>query len=81
MKFDYIVDYLCQTAGPSIDGTGSSDQSINKLSEAAMSMAFRRYICGMDGDEGCDFFKMDDDDQLYVFNGRHYAVVKDEMLT
>jgi P4 family phage/plasmid primase-like protien len=81
VKFDYIVDYLCQTAGPSIDGTGSSDQSINKLSEAAMSMAFRRYICGMDGDEGCDFFKMDDDDQLYVFNGRHYEVVKDEMLT
>lgn len=46
-----------------------------------MSMAFKRYVCGLDGDEGNDFFKMDADDQLFVFNGRYYEIVKDEMLT
>lgn len=46
-----------------------------------MAMAFKRYVCGVDGDEGCDFFKMNADDQLYVFNGRHYEIVNDEMLT
>ena len=81
MRFDYIVDYLCQTAGPSIDGAGASDQTVNKLTEAGMSKSFRRYVCGLDGDSGCDYFKMDNDDQLYVFNGRHYEIVKDEMLT
>ena len=45
-----------------------------------MALAFRRYICGLDGDEGCDFFKMDEDDQLFVFNGRHFEVVKEEIL-
>ena len=81
MKFDNIIDYLCQTAGPSIENTGSSDQTINKLNEASMSVAFRRYICGIDGDEGCDFFKMDEDDQLYMFNGQYYEIIKDEVLT
>lgn len=81
MRFDYIVDYLCSTAGPSFDGAGSSDDRINKLTESSIALAFRRYVCGLDGDKGCDFFKMDDDDQLYVFNGRYYEIVKDEMLT
>lgn len=81
MRFDYIIDYLCSTAGPAIDGAGATDERINKLTEASMAMAFRRYICGVDGDAGCDFFKMDEDDQLFVFNGRNYEVVKEEMLT
>ena len=81
VKYDYIVDYLCDTAGPSIDGLGASDQTINKLTESMMAMAFRRYVCGVDGDEGCDFFKRDEDDQLFVFNGQYYEKTKDEMLT
>lgn len=81
MKFDYIIDYLCDTVGPSIEGQGATDQSINKLTESGMAMAFRRYICGVEGDEGCDFFKMDDDDQLYVFNGQYYEIIKEEFLT
>ena len=80
MKYDYIIDYLCDTVGPSIQGAGSSDERVNKRTESGMALAFRRYICGLDGDDGCDFFKMDDDDQLYVFNGRHYEVVKEEIL-
>lgn len=43
-----------------------------------MSMAFRRYVCGLQGDSGNDFFKMDEDGQLYIFNGQYYEVVKDE---
>ena len=81
MKFDYIIDYLCQTAGPGISGLGATDQSINKMREATMSILFRRYICGLDGDSGCDFFKVDEDDQLFVFNGEFYEVVKEEVLT
>lgn len=81
MKFDYIIDYLCTTAGPAIDGAGSSDQRINKLTESAMAMAFRRYVCGLDGDEGNDFFKVDEDDQLFVFNGEYYELTKEEMLS
>lgn len=81
VKFDYIIDYLCQTAGPSIDGFGASDQTVNKLTEATMAMSFRRYICGMDGDEGNDFFKMNDDDQIFVFNGMYYEFVQDAVVT
>lgn len=84
MKFDYIIDYLCETVGPSIDGLGASDDRINKLTEAKMSMAFRRYICGLDGDAGCDFFKMDDDEMLFIFNGQYYEMIdsqKYEILT
>ena len=81
MKYDYIIDYLCSTAGPSIDGAGASDQSINKSTEGAMCLAFRRYVCGVDGDKGCDFFKMDEDDQLFVFNGQYYELTKEEMLS
>lgn len=64
-----------------MDSAGASDQTVNKLTEATMQLAFRRYVCGVDGDEGCDFFKMDGDDQLYVFNGKYYEIVKEEMLT
>ena len=81
VRFDYIIDYLCATVGPTIDGLGSLDHSISKLTESTIAMSFRRYICGLDGDEGCDFFKMDEDDQLFVFNGRYYEVVKEETLT
>ena len=80
MKYKYIIDYLCQTVGPSIDGAGSSDERVNKRTEAGMAIAFRRYVCGIDGDEGCDFFKVDDDDQLFVFNGRHFEIIKEEVL-
>ena len=78
MKFDYIVDYLCSTAGPAFDGAGASDEKINKMTEARMSMAFRRYVCGIDGDKGCDFFKMDEDEMLYIFNGQYYEMVESQ---
>lgn len=76
MRFDNIIDYLCATAGPTIAGTGGADQTVNKLQEAKIAMAFRRYICGMEGDEGNDFFKMDEDYMLYIFNGKYYEMIE-----
>lgn len=81
LKYDYIIDYLCSTVGPAIDGAGATDQRINKMTEAGMAQSFRRYVCGLDGDDGCDFFKMDEDDQLYIFNGEYFEVVKEEILS
>lgn len=80
VRYENIVDYLCETVGPAIQGAGATDERVNKRTEAGMAIAFRRYICGIDGDSGCDFFKVDDDDQLFLFNGRHYEVAKEEIL-
>ena len=80
VKFDYIVDYLKETVGPTGDGAGATDQRINKMTESGLAKTFRRYICGLDGDDGCDFFKMDEDDQLYIFNGQYYEIQKEEIL-
>ena len=80
MKYGHIIDYLCTTVGPNIDKAGLSDQRVNKLTEAGIAKAFRRYICGMDGDEGCDYFKVDDDGLLYVYNERYFEMVPEETL-
>ena len=80
MKYDHIVDYLCTTAGPVIEDAGLSDERVNKRTEAGMAKAFRRYICGLDGDDGCDFFKVDDDGMLYVYNGQYYELMLEETL-
>lgn len=80
MKYDHIVEYLCSTAGPTIEDAGLSDERVNKRTEAGMAKAFRRYICGIDGDEGCDFFKVDDDGMLYAYNGRYYELMMEETL-
>lgn len=80
VKYQHIIDYLCQTAGPSIQNQGLTDERVNKRTEAGICKAFRRYICGVDGDEGCDFFKVDQDGMLYVFNGRHFEVMLEETL-
>ena len=75
MKFDYIIDYLCETAGPTMDGAGATDQRVNKLTESSMAMAFRRYICGLDGDSNNDFFKMSEDGLMFIFNGQYFEAV------
>lgn len=80
MKYEHIIEYLCETAGPSIEDAGLSDQRVNKYTESGMAKAFRRYICGMDADDGCDFFKVDDDGMLYVFNGKYFELMIEETL-
>lgn len=80
MGYKYIIDYLVSTVGPSIDGQGSSDDRVNKRTEAGMAKAFRRYICGMDGDEGCDYFKMDEDGRIFMYNGQYFEPIAEEAL-
>ena len=78
MRYSHIVDYLCSTAGLSIQDAGLSDDRVNKRTEAGMAKAFRRYICGLDGDEGNDFFKVDEDGILYAFNGQYFEQMLEE---
>ena len=80
MKYEHIIDYLVSTAGPSIERTGLSDERVNKRNEAGMALALSRYICGVEGDEGCDYFKVNDDEQLFAFNGRYYELITKEVL-
>ena len=80
MKYEHIVNYLCETAGPALEDAGLSDERVNKRTEAGMAKSFRRYICGLDSDEGCDYFKVDDDGMLYVFNGQYYEIMMEETL-
>ena len=80
MKYQHIIDYLSSTVGESIEDAGLSDERVNKRTEAGLCKSFRRYVCGEDGDEGNDYFKVDEDGQLYVFNGRYYEVMVEETL-
>jgi len=80
LKYQHIIDYLVETAGPSIEDAGLSDERVNKRTEAGLCKSFRRYICGVDGDEGCDYFKVDEEGMLYVFNGRHYELMLEETM-
>lgn len=77
MKYDYIIDYLCSTAGPQIDGAGSSDERVNKRVEAGIAESLRRYICGVDGDEGNDYFRADQSGLLYIYNGKFFERMND----
>jgi putative DNA primase/helicase len=80
MKYSDIVDYLVSTAGQSFDSFGLSDDRVNKKTEAGIAIAMRRYICGIDGDDGNDFFKVDDDGLLYVYNGQYFEQMLEETL-
>lgn len=63
-----------------MENQGLTDERVNKRTEAGMAKALRRYMCGIDGDEGCDFFKVDADGMLYAFNGMYYEVMTEEAL-
>lgn len=41
-----------------------------------MAKAFRKYICGLD----VDYFKVDEDGMLYVFNGKYFELMLEETL-
>lgn len=72
VRYDYIIEYLCSTAGPAFDGQGSADNRVNKLVEAGIAEAFRRYMVDIEGDEGNDFFRVIDDKTLCIFNGKYF---------
>lgn len=81
MKFDIVIDYLADCIGDSVKGMGAEDERVNKRKEAEICDVFERYICGMDGDEGCDFFKVAEGDVLYIYNGRYYEKSDEVQLT
>ena len=76
MNYQHIVDYHCDTAGPSLEDAGLSDERVNKRTEAGMAKAFRKYICNLD----VDYFKVDDDGMLYFFNGKYFELMLEETL-
>lgn len=80
MKYTDIVDYLVSTAGLSIQDAGLTDERVNKKTEAGIAIAIRRYMCGIEGDDGNDFFKVDEDGLLYVFNGQYFEQMLEETL-
>lgn len=80
MIYDYIIDYLCATAGPAFEGAGSSDKRVDKLVEAGIAESLRRYILGVEGDEGNDFFRVIDDQTVCVFNGKFFERMPDVRL-
>ena len=77
MKYDYIIDYLCSTAGPSFENAGSSDKRIDKFVEAGIAESFRRYIVDTDDDQGNDFFRVIDDQNVCVYTGRYFERMPD----
>ena len=80
MDYSYIVDYLCQTVGPTIQDIGERDSRVNKYTEMVISEALRRYICGADGDEGNGFFKIDEIGATYAFNGQFFEHISETRL-
>lgn len=81
MRYDYIIEYLCQTAGPAIDGAGADNERVNKRIEAGIAESLRRYVCGEDEDEGNDYFRVDDMGLLHVFNGKFFEMMNDIVFT
>lgn len=80
MKYKHIIDYLVATVGPAIEDSGLTDERVNKRTEAGLCKSFRRYVCGMDENDGCDYFKVDEDGMLYVFNGQYFEVMIEETM-
>lgn len=81
MKFDIVIDYLVECIGDSVKAMGAEDEKVNKRKESEICDAFERYICGVDGDEGNDFFKMAEGDVLYVYTGKYYERADDVQLS
>lgn len=77
MQYESVIDYLVATAGDEIEKKGDGDNKVDKLKEAELCEAFDAYICGEDGDEGCDFFRVEEGDVMYLFNGRYYEKIDD----
>lgn len=70
--FDYMVDYLCATVGPSIEaGYGSEDASPKRDKESQLCDLFERYVYSA----GMGMFLLSDSGVLYVYNGHYYEQI------
>ena len=77
MKYGDVIEYLTATAGDEIEKKGDGDNKVDKLKEAELCEAFDAYICGDADDDGCDFFKVEEGDVIYLFNGKNYEKIDD----
>lgn len=77
MKYDYIVDYLCSTAGLAFENAGSSDKRVDKSVEAGIAEALWRYVVATEEDGDNQFFKVIDDQTVSVFNGKFFERMPD----
>lgn len=77
MDYSFVIDYLCRTVGPAIQDLGERDSRVSKYSESVMAESFRRYMCGLDGDDGNGFFKVDEIGAAYVYNGEFFEFIND----
>lgn len=80
VNYDYIIDYLCSTAGPSFQDAGAIDKRVDKFTEAGIAESLRRYIMGVAGDDGNDFFRVIDDQTVCIFNGKFFERMADVKL-
>lgn len=77
MKYTSAIEYLVGTLKDSISGAGATDDKVNKKTESEICDLFEKYMCGQEGDEGCDFFKVGDGDVPFVYNGKFYEQIDD----
>lgn len=79
LDIDYssAVDYLVRTVGASISQKGSGDERVNKRTEAELMLMLDSYIGGMVGDKGGEFFLVDDEDSVFMYDGRCYVRLDD----
>lgn len=78
--YEEFKEYLRTSVGPTIDGLGAADDRVNQKTEANMVVLFRRYVCGVEGDEGNGYVRIQDDDQLRVYDGRCFRLMPEEAL-
>ena len=72
LDYSFITDYLTKTVGPTIQDIGERDSRVNAYNEAVIGRAFRKYMCGVEGDQSNGFFKVDEIGAPYMFNGRFF---------
>lgn len=77
MSYDYIIDYLCQTAGLQFKEAGEIDKRVDKYTEAGIAESLRKYIIDIEEGSDNDFFRVIDDMTVCVFNGRYFERMQD----
>lgn len=80
MNSEFAIKYLSEMMGDSLSGYGERDDKVNKRVEAEICDQFERYVCGEEGDEDVDLFKMAEGDVPYCFDGRKFERIDKEIL-
>ena len=75
-----IIEYLTPILGVNIQGEGSSDDKVNKRTEANIGQMFERYITGNDGDVVNQMLLVADSGEPYAYNGKYFEAITPEML-